>query len=87
MNETIQEEKPTTNKSGIHKRIKGNSRKEYIENISFMIIVLSSVMVASGIFLGSFIQGTIFIASFGSMFVMVGITVYIVSQFIGANNG
>ncbi|MBN2203291.1 MAG: hypothetical protein JW700_03860 [Candidatus Aenigmarchaeota archaeon] len=74
-------------RKSIHSKLKGSSRKEYVENISFMIIVLSSVMVASGIFLGSFIQGTVFIASFGSMFVMVGITVYIVSQFIGVNNG
>ena len=69
------------------KWLKGNSTKEYIENISFVIIVLSGIMVASGIMLGSFIQGTIFIASFGSMFVMIGIVAYIVSQFIGVNNG
>lgn len=69
------------------KWIKGNGTKEYIENISFVIIVLAGIMVASGILLGSFIQGTIFIASFGSMFVMIGIVAYIVSQFIGVNNG
>ena len=69
------------------KWIRGSSTKEYAENVSFVIIVLSGIMVASGIFLGSFIQGTIFIASFGSLFVMVGIVTYIVSQFIGVSNG
>ena len=69
------------------KWIRGSSTKEYAENVSFVIIVLSGIMVASGIFLGSIIQGTIFIASFGSLFVMVGIVTYIVSQFIGVSNG
>jgi hypothetical protein len=69
------------------KWIKGNNRKEYLENVSFVIIVLSGVMVASGIFLGSFVQGTIFIASFGSLFAMIGIVTYILSQFVGVNNG
>lgn len=77
----------TDGSKSLFSRIKGNNMKEYVENVSFMIIVISSLMVATGMFVGSFVQGTIFIASFGSVFVLVGITVYITSQFIGVNNG
>lgn len=69
------------------KWLKGKSNREYVENVSFVIIFASAIMVASGIALGSFVQGTILIASFGSFFVMVGIVAYIASQFIGVDNG
>ena len=68
-------------------RMKGKNRKEYVENISFVIIVISGIMVALGIAVGSFIQGTILIASFGSFLVMIGIATYILSQFMGVDNG
>jgi len=61
--------------------LKGKSKKDFCENISFLIIIVSAVMVSVGIGLGSFIQGTIFFAVFGSFFVMVGIIIYIASQF------
>ena len=67
--------------------LKGNNTREYIENVSFVIIFISAILVASGIALGSFIQGTILMASFGSFFVMIGIVTYIASQFIGVDNG
>jgi len=63
--------------------LKGKSRKESWENVSFTIIVFSAVLIFIGILLGSFIKYTIFFASFGSFFVMIGIIIYIISQFIG----
>lgn len=76
-------EKPETKKeSGFMKKMKGNNRKEYLENISFVIIVISGVLVALGIGLGSFIQGTIVMGIIGSFFVMVGIITHIISQFM-----
>jgi len=70
-------------KFNFRKWLKGKNKREYIENISFVIIFISGILVALGIGLGSFIQGTILMASFGAFFVMVGIIVYIISQFIG----
>jgi hypothetical protein len=64
------------------KWLEGNNRKEYAENISFVIIVISGILVALGIGLGSFIQGTILMGVLGSFFVMLGIIIYIISQFI-----
>ena len=76
-------EKPAVKKGfDFRKWLEGSNRKEYVENISFVIIVISGVLVALGIGLGSFIQGTIFMGVLGSFFVMVGIITYIISQFI-----
>jgi hypothetical protein len=63
--------------------IRGSNQKEYIENVSFLIIAIAAVMISSGIGFGSFIQGTIFLSVYGSFFFMVGIVFYIASQFIG----
>ena len=65
------------------KWLKGSNKREYIENASFLIIVISALMVSAGIGLGSFISGAIFLSVIGAFFVMIGIVVYIVSQFIG----
>ncbi len=80
MTETV-----TENKTGFNfgKWLKGSNQKEFIENISFLIIALSAIMVSTGIGLGSFIQGTVAIAVFGAFFFMIGIVAYIASQFIG----
>jgi len=81
--EKKEEQKIVKEKFNFKKWIKGSNKRDYIENISFLIIVISAIMVSIGIGIGSFIQGTIFIAVFGAFFVMVGIVVYIISQFIG----
>jgi len=65
----------------------GKNTKEVLENISFFIIVISAIAVSIGIGIGSFIQGTVLIAVIGSFFVMAGIVIYIVSQFIEVQNG
>ena len=76
-------EKTETKKGfDLRKWMQGDNRKEYVENISFLIIVISGVLVALGIGLGSFIQGTIVMGIIGSFLVMVGIVTHILSQFI-----
>ena len=76
------------NKEQEKKIEKVRNRKEIFENVSFYVIVISAIMVAVGIGLGSFIQYTVFIAVIGSFFVMVGIVIYIASQFMEeAKNG
>ncbi|OGI12605.1 hypothetical protein A3K64_00955 [Candidatus Micrarchaeota archaeon RBG_16_36_9] len=68
-------------------KIRGANGKETLENISFLVIVISAIMVSIGIGFGSFIQGTVFISVFGAFFVIVGIVVYMISQFIEDKNG
>jgi hypothetical protein len=90
MTETTVEHKIEEVKTEEHKEkfnfkkwVNGSNKRDYIENISFLIITISAVMVSVGIGLGSFIQGTVFIAVLGAFLVMVGIIVYIISQFVG----
>jgi hypothetical protein len=52
-----------------------------LENIDFFMIVISSILVALGISLGSFIPGTIVLSIIGAFFAMVGIVVYMILQF------
>jgi len=40
-------------------------------------------MVSIGVGIGSFIEGTILIAILGAFFVLIGVVVYVASQFIG----
>jgi len=56
--------------------------KNKYETWSYRIIILSAIMIFFGILLGSFIQGTIYLASFGALLTMAGICIYIVSQLI-----
>ena len=65
-----------------HEKKTVRNRKEVFENVSFYVIVISAIMVAAGIGLGSFIQYTIVISVLGAFFVMVGIVIYIASQFM-----
>ena len=60
----------------------GKNGRDILENISSITIILSGVLIFIGILAGSFIQGTISFAVFGSFFIMVGIIIYIASQFI-----
>lgn len=75
------EEKPKEKVSLIN-RLKGKNRREFLENISYVIIILSSVLIFIGILTGSFIQGFVLFASFGSFLVLIGIIIFIISQFI-----
>ena len=52
-----------------------------LENIDFALIVVSSIMIAAGIGLGSFVPGTIILSIIGSFLVMIGIFLYIAMQF------
>ena len=87
--EEAQEAKPKEikEKFNFRKWLKGKNKREHVENMSFIIVIISGILIAMGIGLGSFIQGTILIASLGSFFVMVGIIIYIISQFIEVEHG
>jgi hypothetical protein len=63
-------------------KIKGSNRKETYENVSYLIIFVSAIMVSIGIGMGSFVTDAIFIAVVGAFFVVVGTVSYIASQFL-----
>jgi len=61
-------------------KIKGATQRETIENSSFLLMVVSAVMVAIGIGLGSFVKYTVYFAVFGAAILLVGIVLFIISQ-------
>lgn len=58
-----------------------------VRNISFYLILVSSVMVSLGVGLGSLVQGTIALGVFGSFLFMVGVIIYMILEFGEAKNG
>ncbi len=62
--------------------LKGRSRQEHLENISFVVLVIAALLVVIGIGLGSFIYGTVLLAMFGAFLILAGIIIYIISQFL-----
>ncbi len=61
-------------------RVKGKTREETLENISFVIIIFSAILVSLGIALGSFFKGVILIASIGSFTLLVGIVIFVIAE-------
>ena len=60
----------------------GKNRKEALENLGIYVTIVSAIIFALGILIGTFVQGTIFLSVIGSFFIMVGIVIYIASQFL-----
>lgn len=62
--------------------LKGKDRQENLENISFVILAAAALLVMAGIGLGSFVYGAVLLAMLGAFLVLVGVIVYIISQFL-----
>lgn len=62
--------------------LKGKSGKEFLENLSYVLIILSAACIAIGILLGSFVKYTVLIAAFGAFMIIPSIIIYIISQLI-----
>ncbi|HIQ49713.1 MAG TPA: hypothetical protein EYH56_00800 [Nanoarchaeota archaeon] len=60
--------------------IKGKTLEETLENISFLIIVFSAILVSIGIALGSFYKGVILLASLGSFTLLIGIIIFVIAE-------
>jgi len=62
--------------------LKGKDRKENLENISFVILTLAALLIVTGLVFGSFIHGAVLFAMFGAFLILIGIIVYIASEFL-----
>lgn len=63
--------------------LKGSSRREFYENLSYLIIILGSIMFVSGVSIGSYVSGfPVLVAIIGSFFALLGLVLYILSQVI-----
>lgn len=64
------------------KWLRGSSRQEYIENLSYVVMFLSAFFIFIGLGLGSFVPFVVYIAVLGSFLLLIGIVLYILSQLI-----
>lgn len=61
-------------------RIRGKTREDTLENISFIVIVFAAVLIAFGMGLGTFYKGVILLASFGSFLLLIGIIIFVIAE-------
>jgi fatty acid desaturase len=64
-------------------KIKGQTKRETAENVSYVLMAISALAVAVGIGIGSFVQYTVYIAVAGAVLFLPAIILYIISQLIG----
>lgn len=65
------------------KWLKGDSRREFLENFSYCLIVLAAIFSIVGISVGTFVPGfPVFLAIVGAFLALFGILLYIVSEFV-----
>lgn len=63
--------------------LKGENRREFLENLSYTLIVVAAVFSVVGISVGTFVSGfPVFLAILGAFLALVGIVLYILSEFV-----
>lgn len=68
-------------------KIKGATTAETLENISYLLIIISVVCVAAGIGLGSFAHGMIYLGVIGAALFLPGIIIFVISQLLSPPGG
>ncbi len=63
-------------------QIKGETQKETIENFSFLMILISAILISIGLGIASFVKYTIVLSIIGAFFLLVGLIIFIVNEFI-----
>ncbi len=68
--------------------VKGDDRRDMLENISYIVLVLAAVLTVVGLGIGTVVPGIpVLIAMVGSFFALVGIVLYILSEIIRTLGG
>ncbi|MFP4116033.1 MAG: hypothetical protein ACLFTQ_02410 [Candidatus Aenigmatarchaeota archaeon] len=63
--------------------LKGENRREMVENFSYLLIVVAAVLTVIGLGAGTFVSGLpVLMAIIGAFLALVGIVLYIVSEFL-----
>ena len=55
--------------------------KMSLEDVSYIVIIISAVMIFFGILFGSFVKYTVFVGALGAFVMIIGIIIYLISQF------
>lgn len=67
--------------------LKGSNTQEFLENLSYVLIMSSAALLFVGIGLGSFVRYVVFLGAAGALLILVGIILYIVSQLMAPEKG
>lgn len=59
---------------------RGKNRQEFLENGSYVLMVVAAVLVSGGLLVGSFVPGVVIIASIGAFILLPALVIYVVSQ-------
>lgn len=62
------------------KWVRGKNRQEFLENGSYVLMVVAAVLVSGGLLVGSFVPGVVIIASIGAFILLPALVIYVVSQ-------
>lgn len=60
--------------------LKSGSRQQFYERLSYLLVAVSVGLLMLGMILGSFVQYTVYLASFGALLLLPAIMLYIASQ-------
>ncbi|HLE07761.1 MAG TPA: hypothetical protein VI933_04010 [archaeon] len=67
-------------KFNFFKWVRGKNRQEFLENGSYVLMVVAAVLVSGGLLLGSFVPGIVIVASIGAFILLPGLVIYVISQ-------
>ncbi len=62
------------------KWVHGKNRQEFLENGSYVLMVVAAILVSGGLLVGSFVPGIVIVASIGAFVLLPALVIYVVSQ-------
>src|SRR3989344_8917432 len=68
------------------KWVRGKNTQEFLENGSYVLMVVAAVLVSGGLLVGSFVPGVVIIASIGAFILLPGLVIYVISQLMLPDN-
>ncbi len=62
------------------KWVRGKNTQEFLENGSYVLMVVAAILVSGGLLVGSFVPGVVIVASIGAFILLPGLVIYVISQ-------
>lgn len=62
------------------KWVRGKNSQEFLENGSYVLMVVAAILVSGGLLVGSFVKGVVIVASIGAFILLPGLVIYVISQ-------
>ena len=63
--------------------LKGDNKREFVENFSYLLIVIAAILTVAGLGIGTIVPGIpVLVAIIGAFLALAGIVLYILSEII-----